>query len=1216
MSENNDKIEKVKSSDYKVNPYTIETNDKVLKIEGGRRIETKANMGVFLKLFGDSIYNSDSSAFREQLTNALSHGCMPSIAAGNDAHVEVEVDYTKRRIMVTDVNGMGIPWNLMNEVCTNIGESGNHDRSRSGQHGCGMFSFLKMTSTTILETKARETDDHYAYIREGGRTWDEIGNRELKNYGTRVQLTVNENVNLDKIIKATRDICMYQPVKTYLSVIGSPTEELNISNYGRTHDDNIQWFKGDGMYEFGNKSYEEGVKEQFNNQVTEIVKLDSKDMEIYVGLPNRNIGSYGGNADQTRMFLCNVPLGDNISSHGFSTIWVNLTNEKTWKPPVDRDSLNDDDLDRIRTYVSDAINDWVGTISIKDFDEFKKHQFASLLNVPAIDEKLPEETRTLFHELRRTWKVWNSGGKDRSEAFGNLLKNGNCFLVPTWSTTYYDAFRRHFGAPEKFTLLKLPNMKRYTVGTDIWKEKQADIEYLEKHFEYAKAYKKRKGISLSFSRTSNRLDNGSVKTINVRSSGNWNMQTEPVRITDLNKTHYVKIPTDYFSWSTFYGDMCAMNYNLLEHMNHHTNRNGHTLYGSDILRKCNLNWIGNNTYAKYVDPLVTNLEEFIDKMYNHPILENLEGETVSLRILAEDTINEQIKKFDECECETCESNDGKWKHEIKLVISTITKEMIPYVKEYRDKHPIQNKPEHVTHVVEVFAVFPEMTSAQILENADFCKWLVALESVNKYHYKSLIPGPISKIAIQPLNNYISKMNLENSFSNIMGMPSHLPPSLTEKLQKYKEKIKEIIPEEHSEKVYNLFTFLTARMFNNINENCMYHEHNGKLTQVPTVKPNGVIVRNNNGMEFSFDYRKEGRWDENHKSCDSFEHLADEIIRIIGKWYIPRIELVSKGINYYLGATNHIGVNFYEGNKPILLTGKNKDDLILNVKEWQERDDSSFRLRSSDSNGYGSRIAYRKAAPRIPTKNVIEIDSKIDNRYNNQLTTNELKIFKPCLMDLDGKIIEEKTGNDLLVKVGNGENERLVRLDIYETLYYDLLHADMETTELFSRLGNLKFVNMITEGVNKGNYGFTSLANIQAVSIFGDQDIGNFLRFLNDRYATGIPTWKGGWKVVSFNLGRTQEAFDIIADQIDCVDSIKIGVPTVLMSGVKMNDENNMKIILSKSIEYSQISKLRDNSQLWNDRYGQSIQIEIENVDGEPRMVINEKIDWIKHCNLD
>ena len=66
----------------------------------------------------------------------------------------------------------------------------------------------------------------------------------------------------------------------------------------------------------------------------------------------------------------------------------------------------------------------------------------------------------------------------------------------------------------------------------------------------------------------------------------------------------------------------------------------------------------------------------------------------------------------------------------------------------------------------------------------------------------------------------------------------------------------------------------------------------------------------------------------------------------------------------------------------------------------------------------------------------------------------------------------------------------------------------------------------------------------------------------------------------------------------------------------MNDENNMKIILSKSIEYSQISKLRDNSQLWNDRYGQSIQIEIENVDGEPRMVINEKIDWIKHCNLD
>ena len=726
-------INKVKSEDYKVDPYTIDTNDKVLKIEGGRRIETKANMGVFLKLFGDSIYNSDGSAYREQLTNALSHGCMPAIAAGHDAHVEVEIDFNKRRIMVTDVNGMGIPWNLMNEVCTNIGESGNHDRSRSGQHGCGMFSFLKMTTTTILETKARETDDHYAYICEGGKTWDEIGNRELKEYGTRIQLTVNENVKLEKIIKATRDICQYQDVKTYMTVIGSPSKELNLTNYRNTEKN--EWYKGDGTYEFGKREYSEGINELFNGSITDIVKLEAKDMEIFVALPNQKLGSYYGNDDHTRLFLCNVPLSDRINALGFSTVWVNLTDEKTWKPPVDRDNLSEDDIDRIKTYVNDALTDWIKTISIETYEEYKEHEHSGLINVPQIDDKLPEKTRDLFHELRKTWKVWNKTlGKDRSESFGNLLRNGNCFLVKTWSTSYYDAFSRHFG-DEEFTFLKIPKHINYTSPSRRASAKETvdkEIIQLEKYFEDARDYKIKKGLSLASGRISAATGERSVKTINVRTPGNWNFGIEKVRISDLNNTEYVKLWAMNQGWSGFYNNMNQMRSKLLEY---NPSGRGRSIYGSDVLQKSNLKWIANNTFAKHVDPLACTEENFIKSQINIPNFANVDGEPTSFNIHCGDVLKEFNKTIDKCECEKCaslpEGQDITYSkraiHSKTLLISEVTKELAPYYEEYRKNNPLHEK------FMEVLTVKPVKTSEQTLSDPQECKWLVALQIMSSYY---------------------------------------------------------------------------------------------------------------------------------------------------------------------------------------------------------------------------------------------------------------------------------------------------------------------------------------------------------------------------------------------------------------------------------------------------------------------------------------------------
>ena len=122
--------------DYESKPYRIETNTSDLKIEGGRKLQTRASVGVVLRLLGDSIYHSDESAYREQVTNALSHGCQRVVEElGQEAHVEITIDFLERKITITDVNGMGIPFADMDNICVELGTSGNHDRGRSGQHG-------------------------------------------------------------------------------------------------------------------------------------------------------------------------------------------------------------------------------------------------------------------------------------------------------------------------------------------------------------------------------------------------------------------------------------------------------------------------------------------------------------------------------------------------------------------------------------------------------------------------------------------------------------------------------------------------------------------------------------------------------------------------------------------------------------------------------------------------------------------------------------------------------------------------------------------------------------------------------------------------------------------------------------------------------------------------------------------------------------------------
>ena len=199
------KLKKIKPEDYKADP--LKGDGEEPKIPWSvKTLRSGFDMEFIMKMFCNNIYHNDVSAFREQYVNHLSHGAMKAQEYGFDAYVTIELDYSKRQIIITDVDGMGIPFKDFEEICINLGKSGNKDRDRPGQHGCGLFAFLKLTSKTIIETRSRVTDEHFAYIGRDGEVWEPIKNNDLKCYGTMTILTLKESVSMSKIEENIRNI--------------------------------------------------------------------------------------------------------------------------------------------------------------------------------------------------------------------------------------------------------------------------------------------------------------------------------------------------------------------------------------------------------------------------------------------------------------------------------------------------------------------------------------------------------------------------------------------------------------------------------------------------------------------------------------------------------------------------------------------------------------------------------------------------------------------------------------------------------------------------------------------------------------------------------------------------------------------------------------------------------------------------------------------------
>ena len=380
----------------------------------GESFETKINVKETLKRISEDLYKSSGSAVRELHVNALSHGCLPILRImeqeeGFDyetckdlPRVEITLNPNERSLIIHDINGTGMSRYVIDEALTSLGTSDNVDRTRTGMFGMGVFAYRKLSRSIKIDTWSRETNEKLTILNRDSIQWtiikDEMGNIIPPNmsssqdkesteetFGTRLTMTLKDNVNMKDLVDTIKVTGKYWPVETILRVTHDINEIIDkaesdsddfLSTYKHSEiknerrgrydpyenrnipEENDLKLVGAGFYQIGRSGLRddliEGATKANGGEWTESaideasawVTFDTDDYEFH-GLIFKGLNYYFKNHNVNRSLLANVPIGlseDAIKyiPEGIGVWIINVKNEGKYRPVGSRDQLDDD----------------------------------------------------------------------------------------------------------------------------------------------------------------------------------------------------------------------------------------------------------------------------------------------------------------------------------------------------------------------------------------------------------------------------------------------------------------------------------------------------------------------------------------------------------------------------------------------------------------------------------------------------------------------------------------------------------------------------------------------------------------------------------------------------------------------------------------------------------------------------------------------------------
>jgi hypothetical protein len=372
----------------------------------GETLNVEINSMSIIPIIADKIYKDPMSSIRELYNNEVT-ACEKALTLDPNLEqkIEIKLNTDTRELSIQGFNSLGMDSETFKNILRVMGNSGNAQGDSKGLFGIGFYSFFKISERIIIISNSLESKENFAYICKSALKFESLPNEnfeKLKESGFKIIVNVKDSVRIEDIENYVKKIVTISGIKTDLIIDG---ESINLIQYENLED----YFKSSFMNYFEDPYtcdyslyYEVHNNEDFDFIIGKVEERNN------VSIPNYH-----------KTFLVNTPIEVRANMPYNTFYFLNIKNERKYKPTPDRERLEKESEERL--------NADLDNFDLKNFDVDKLTQPKTIQEFYESPNKwffsaIGEEGHKIdMYRDVKSMKYTNYNGNHTNRAFGDHL---------------------------------------------------------------------------------------------------------------------------------------------------------------------------------------------------------------------------------------------------------------------------------------------------------------------------------------------------------------------------------------------------------------------------------------------------------------------------------------------------------------------------------------------------------------------------------------------------------------------------------------------------------------------------------------------------------------------------------------------------------------------------------------------------------------------------
>lgn len=443
----------VKEDPLRLDSTELSYAESLLKASNNGLIPVRLEEDVVIQRISHDLYSDPKSGCRELYNNEARACRIARKHHGANPRIEVGVAPSSRKLVIHGIDSTGMSQQKFLTVYTVLGRSDNFDSTEVGQFGLGRASYTCLSDIMVLETYSRDTEEKYAVMGKNGIGYNVLPQpADLKQYGTRITVTLRSDINLHSLIEYIFEVCRFSGVETVISleedVKGSFERELVKAGHYRTGLESMKEHvcksrKGDSYHE--------------HTPLVQ-VEVDDSDFYLYGEITARKYSWQSaadelGREERVGVYLLGTPIEASISLP--LSFWIlNVKDERRYPPTADRERLTEAAEKAVREKVMVALKERLSSIlkleSPEDYVASERRMvYLQHDKLDGLSDCMDERTKKVVEFVNTRVKVWEqySGRRSRNAVrIGSLLRKhsgGSLFCVANLTAAAAEALEQN-----------------------------------------------------------------------------------------------------------------------------------------------------------------------------------------------------------------------------------------------------------------------------------------------------------------------------------------------------------------------------------------------------------------------------------------------------------------------------------------------------------------------------------------------------------------------------------------------------------------------------------------------------------------------------------------------------------------------------------------------------------------------------------------------------